>query len=159
MLPRSESRPSSGLLFNYSSSNNQRRLVLAGLSPWQSAFSEGLGDNLPIIFVDQVPRFDCLDLLHIDAVSFQDANHLPYACNVLGCSHLEPTNAQAKPAPSEGRRLFQILAEPISQGMKFVRIRACDCFQFERTRYGLEDSLFNVAVLVFLANNKPDTSK
>ena len=43
--------------------------------------------------------------------------------------------------------------------MKFVRIRACDCFQFERTRYGLEDSSFNVAVLVFLANNKPDTSK
>ena len=71
---------------------------------------------------------------------------------MLGRSHLEPTDTQAKLAASEGSRLFQILAEPPSQGIEFLCIRTGDCC----TCYGLEDSLFNAAVFVFSANNKPD---
>jgi hypothetical protein len=48
---------------------------LAGLAPWQSAFSEA--NNLPVIFVNLISGFVCLDLLNPPPI--RRAILLPYS--------------------------------------------------------------------------------
>jgi hypothetical protein len=57
---------------------------------------------------------------------------------------------------SEGSWLFQILTEPHPQLVQFVGIGASDLLPLERPRYCLKDSLLNMAILVFVANNEAD---
>lgn len=89
-------------------------------------------------------------------MSLQNAHHMPNPRNVLGSSNLKPTNTKAKLASAERSRFFQVLAEPLSQRIEFVCVRTRDGFPFDGTRYSLEDSLFNMAVLVFATNHESD---
>ena len=59
------------------------------------AFSEGFGNQLPFVFVDHLARFVCSDFLHVDAVAFEDVDHLRNAGDVRGGASLEPTDAEA----------------------------------------------------------------
>jgi hypothetical protein len=58
--------------------------VGASLPPRHCAFAEGFGYQLPFVFVDHVAGFVSSDFLHVDAVAFEDADHLPDAGDVLG---------------------------------------------------------------------------
>ena len=74
---------------------------------------------MPFVFVDYVAGFVCSDFLHVDALAFEDVDHLPDPGNVLGGACLEPTDAEAKRVTTEGGWLLQILAEPRSQLVQF----------------------------------------
>jgi hypothetical protein len=77
---------------------------------------------LPFVFGDHVAGFVCSDFLPVDAVAFEDLDHLPDAGDVFGGRSLEPTDAETKLVTSEGGWLFQILAEPRSQLVLFKEL-------------------------------------
>jgi hypothetical protein len=111
---------------------------------------------LPFVFVDDVARFVCSDFLHVDAVAFEDVDHLPDAGDVVGGASLEPTDAEAKLVTSEGSWLFQILAEPSSQFVQFIGVGACDVMPLQSLRCRLKNPLLNMTVLVFAADDEAD---
>jgi hypothetical protein len=78
-------------------------------------FGQRFGHQLPSVLVDHVARFVRSDLLHVNAVAFEDPDHLPNAGNVLGGFGLEPTDAGAKLVTPDGGWFFEIRAEPRSQ--------------------------------------------
>jgi len=55
---------------------------------------------------------------------------------------------------SEGSWLFQILAEPPSQLGQFVGVGARDALPLQRLRCCLKDSLLNMTLVVFAADDK-----
>ncbi len=69
---------------------------------------------------------------------------------------LKPTNTEAKLVTSEGSWLFQILAEPCAQFVKFVGVGACDGLPLQSLRSCLKDSHLNIAFLVFAADDEAD---
>src|SRR5580693_9269931 len=107
------------------------------LSSRHRTFAERLRYYLPFVLVDQIAGFVCSDFLHINAVAFQDANHLPNTGNVLGGPGFEPADAEPQLFTPEGRGLFQILAEPRSQLVQFIRVATCDVLPLQRQRYCL----------------------
>ena len=111
---------------------------------------------MPFVFVDHVAGFVCSDFLHVNTIALEDANHLPYAGDVLRGRSLEPTDPEAKLVTSEGGWLFQILAEPRSQVVQFVCVGSCDGAPLQRLPCCLKDSLLNMTVLVFAADDKAD---
>lgn len=54
------------------------------LSSRHCAFAEGFGYQLPFVFVDYVAGLVCSDFFYVDAVAFEDMDHLPNAGDVLG---------------------------------------------------------------------------
>lgn len=92
----------------------------------------------------------------MDAVAFENVDHFPDAGDVLGGPGLEPADAAAKRATPEGSWFFQILAEPRSQFVQFISVRTRDGLPFNRQRCCLKDSLFNMTILVFAADNEAD---
>ena len=69
------------------------------------------------ILIDDVPGAARLDRPHVEIVLFQEADHLAGSCDVLRCRLLEPAHTPVLglriTRPSEPRRLFQMLVEPI----------------------------------------------
>ena len=102
--------------------------LVAGLdlSSRHCALAKRLGYCLPLVLVDHVTGFVCPDFLHINAIPFEYLDHLPYAGDVFRGAGLEPTDAKAKGVSSEGRWLFQILAEPGPQLVQLLSIAARD---------------------------------
>jgi len=90
----------------------------------------------------------------VDAVAFEDLNDLSCAGDVSGGVGFEPTAAEAKRVTSEGSWLFQILAEPRSQHVQFIRVATRDVLPLQRLCCCLNDSLLNMTVLVFAADDK-----
>src|SRR5215831_5108128 len=101
---------------------NVEVLVMGLLSSRHCAFAEGLSYQLPFVFVNHVAGFACSDFLDVNAITFEDADHLPDAGNVLGRASLEPTDAKTKRVASEGSWLFQIVAKPLPQFVQFVGV-------------------------------------
>ena len=60
----------------------------------ECAFAVGFGDDLPFVFVDEVARFVCLDLIHVNAVALQNEHNLPDAGDVFCSIRLEPADAE-----------------------------------------------------------------
>lgn len=53
----------------------------------QRPFPERLRHDLPFIFINHVAGLVCSDFFHVDAIAFQDLDHLPDPGNVLGSSY------------------------------------------------------------------------
>jgi hypothetical protein len=79
-----------------------------------------------------------------------------FATWLTGGAGLEPTDAEAKLVTSEGSGPFEILAEPRSQLVQFVGVGARDILPLQRLRCCLKDSLLNMTILVFAADNESD---
>ena len=126
------------------------------LSSRHCAFAEGFRYQLPFVFVDNVAGFVCSDFLHVDTVPFEDANHLPYAGDVLGGTGLEPTDAESKRVTSKRSWLFQIIAKPRSQFVQFVGVGAHDVLKLQSPRHCLKDPLLDMTVLVLAADDEAE---
>src|SRR5579863_7172572 len=93
--------------------HRNQRMRRGGFSPSrQGALTERLGDNLPFVFIDQVARPVGPNLLHVDAVTLENSNHLPDAGHVIGCVGLEPANPKSKPVTPEGGWFSKISSKP-----------------------------------------------
>ena len=68
----------------------------------------------------------------------------------------EPTDAEAKRVRSEGSWLFQILAEPRSKLVQFIRVGTREVLPLQRLCCCLKDSLLKMTVLVVAADDKAD---
>lgn len=122
----------------------------------QCAFTERFGHKLPVVFVDHVAGLVRCDFSHVNVVAFEDAYHLPDAGDVPGGPGLEPTYAETKLVTSEGSWLFQIIVEPSSQLVQFVRVRARDVLPLQSLRRSLKDSLVDMAIIVLSADDEAD---
>jgi hypothetical protein len=131
-----------------------RRRGPANLSSRHRTFAERLRNYLPFVFVDQIAGFVCSDFLHINAVAFQNANHLPNTGNVLGGAGPEPADAKPQLLMSEGGGLFQILAKLRSQFVQLICVGARNVSPLQRQRCCLKDSLLDMTVLVLTANDE-----
>ena len=116
---------------------------------------------MPFIFVDHVAGLVCSDFLYVDAIALEDLNHLPYAGDVLRGARLEPTDAEAKFVTSKGswfllRDANRLWGRAGGQFVQFVGVGARDALPLLRLRCCLKDSLLNVTILVFAANDEAD---
>lgn len=111
---------------------------------------------MPFVFVDPVARAVGCDFFDWDAVTFENAGHLPNSGNVFGCVGLAPADAVAKSVASLRGGFLESCSEPGEGFVELFSGGAGDFLPFEGQDGCPEDPLPGVIVSFMEVSNEAD---